>query len=89
MKAPLLGGAVTAHPPLYWEFTERGFQQAVRMGQWKALRLKAGAPLELYDLDADLGETRDLAATRPEIVARVEEYLKTARTESARWPSSK
>jgi arylsulfatase A len=24
---------------LYWEFHERGFQQAVRMGRWKAIRL--------------------------------------------------
>jgi hypothetical protein len=88
MKAALLGGPVTEHPPLYWEFTERGFQQAVRVGPWKALRLKAGAPLELYDLDADIGESRDVAATRPDVVATIEEYLKTARTESARWPST-
>jgi len=58
------------------------------MGQWKALRLKAGAPLELYDLDTDVGETRDLAAARPDITESIEAYLKTARTESTRWPSS-
>ncbi len=43
------------------------------MGKWKALRLKVGAPLELYDLDADVGETRDVAALHPDVVARVEE----------------
>ena len=32
-----------AHEFLYWEFHERGFQQAVRMGQWKAIRLKKDA----------------------------------------------
>ena len=88
IRPVLTGKAAPAHDFLYWEFTERGFQQAVRTGKWKALRLKAGAPLELYDLDADIGETRDVAAEHPDVVARIEEYLKTARTESERWPST-
>lgn len=74
------------HAFFYWEFHERGFQQAVRMGRWKAVRLKVGAPLELYDLEADPGEQRNVAAANPDVVARIEEYLKTARTESDRWP---
>ena len=69
-----------------WEFHERGFQQAVRMGRWKAVRLKPGTPLELYDLAADPREERDVAAANADVVARIETYLKTARTESARWP---
>jgi arylsulfatase A-like enzyme len=73
-------------PALYWEFHERGFQQAARMGRWKAVRTKAGGPLELYDLEADRAESRDLAATEPAVAARMEAYLKTARTESSRWP---
>jgi arylsulfatase A-like enzyme len=56
------------------------------MGEWKAVRLKKDAPLELYNLTADPGEQRDVAAANPKIVARIEEYLKTARTESERWP---
>jgi arylsulfatase A-like enzyme len=71
---------------LYWEFHERGFQQAVRMGQWKAVRLKNGAPLELYDLPDDPNEQRNVATAHPEVVAKIEQYLSTARTESARWP---
>ena len=43
------------------------------MGKWKAVRLKHGTPLELYDLDADVGETRDVAARHPDVVARAEE----------------
>jgi arylsulfatase A len=74
------------HDFLYWEFHERGFQQAVRMGGWKAIRLKKDSPLELYNLVSDPGEQRDVAAGNPKIVARIEEYLKTARTESERWP---
>jgi len=39
------------HEYMYWEL--RG-QQAIRMGKWKALRLKPGRKIELYDLDSDI-----------------------------------
>ena len=74
------------HPPLYWEFHERGFEQAVRMGRWKAVRHGVDQPLELYDLEIDVSEDADVADEHPEVVARIEEYLKTARTESSLWP---
>ncbi|MGH9839931.1 MAG: sulfatase-like hydrolase/transferase [Blastocatellia bacterium] len=73
------------HEFLYWEFHERGFFQAVRMGDWKAVRKGAGGPLELYDLKTDRAEQRNLAAAHPAVVAKIESYLKTARTESERW----
>ena len=83
----LLGsGKQAQHEFLYWEFHERGFQQAVRMGDWKAIRLKVGGPLELYDLKTDIGETHDVASDHPDVVAKIEEYLKGARTESADFP---
>ncbi len=75
-----------AHEFLYWEFHERGSKQAVRMGDWKAIRLQPGAPLALYNLRSDLGETNDVAAGQPEVVRRIEDYLETARTESKEWP---
>jgi arylsulfatase A-like enzyme len=86
MGRALRGESQPTHPFLYWEFHERGFQQAVRMNRWKAVRLKAGSPLDLYDLEADLSEQRDVAAANPEIVAKIESYLQTARTASDRWP---
>jgi arylsulfatase A-like enzyme len=83
----LLGtGKQAQHDFLYWEFHERGPQQAVRMGDWKALRLKAGGPLQLYDLKTDAGEAHDVAADHPNVTAKIEAYLKGARTESATWP---
>ncbi|MGB2717538.1 MAG: arylsulfatase [Vicinamibacterales bacterium] len=86
MAPALRGEQQPTHDYLYWEFHERGFQQAVRMGKWKAVRLKPAAPLELYDLDADLKEEHDIAASHADVVAKIEAYLKTARTPSDRWP---
>jgi arylsulfatase A-like enzyme len=89
---PLLtGGAAPQREFLYWEFntfdlktgTERPgrLAQAVRMGDWKAVRPKPGAPLELYNLRTDMGEKNDVAAQNPRVVGRIEAYLKTARSE--------
>jgi arylsulfatase A-like enzyme len=86
MARALRGEPQPTHSFFYWEFHERGFQQAVRMGRWKAVRLKTGSLLELYDLDADPHEERDVAAAHPDVVTRIEAYLRTARTESERWP---
>jgi arylsulfatase A len=86
MTRALRGAVQPTHDFMYWEFHERGFQQAVRMGNWKAVRLKKDAPLELYDLAADPGEQHDLAASKPAIVKRIEGYLTTARTENPQWP---
>lgn len=69
---------------LYWEFFEKGFEQAVRYGKWKAV--KAKGKLELYDLSKDLSETKDVAAQNPAVVKQIEDYLKTSRTESPYWP---
>jgi arylsulfatase A-like enzyme len=86
--APTLLGRTgqRSHEFLYWEFHENGSRQAVRMGDWKAIRPKVGAPLELYDLKTDVSETTDVAAKHAEVVARIEAYLKEARTESRDWP---
>jgi arylsulfatase A len=87
MATALRGKGRVEHAPLYWEFHERGFQQAVRMGNWKAVRLAAGAPLELYDLEADGRESHNVASAHADVIARIESYLKTARTPSERWPA--
>jgi arylsulfatase A-like enzyme len=87
MARALKGQQQPTHDFFYWEFHERGFQQAVRMGYWKAVRLKKDGPLELFDLPNDPYEQRDVAADNPEVVAKFEQYLKGARTESSRWPA--
>jgi arylsulfatase A-like enzyme len=82
----LRGEAQPARPFLYWEFPGHGFQQAVRMGHWKAVRKSPHSRLELYDLHRDLAEQHDVAAAQPEVVSRLESYLRTARTDSPLWP---
>ena len=70
----------------YWEFHGRGFQQAVRWNEWKAIRPAPDEPLELYNLAEDLDESDNVAADFPEIVRQMEAYLETARTPSPDWP---
>lgn len=74
------------HEYLYWEL--RG-QQAIRMGKWKALRLKPGRKIQLYDLDSDIAESKDLADEHPEIVAEMAEIFRAGRTESEVFPLPK
>ena len=88
MLAELTGCHQRDHEYLYWEFHERGFAQAVRLGKWKAVRNDKAKPIELYDLETDLGETKDIAAQHPDVVARVEQVLKSARTHSDYWPKT-
>ena len=75
------------HDNLYWEFHEGGFKQAVRIGDWKAVRPGTRADIEVYDLDADLGEEHDVASSHPALVADAERLFKTERTESKDWPT--
>jgi len=56
------------------------------MGRWKGVRLAKDAPLEVYDLERDPRETTDLAPAHPDVVRKIDAYLKAARTESALFP---
>ena len=87
---PTLTGAPAAQQRTreyhYWEAAP---QQAVRVGDWKLYRAAPERPVELYQLARDIGETKDLAAEQPEVRARLEKLLTTARTESAEFPLRK
>jgi len=74
------------HEYLYWEFYEQGSKQAVRAGKWKAIRKPMfTGKTELYDLSQDLGETHNIAAEHPEVVARMERLMQEAHTPNANW----
>lgn len=78
------------HDYLYWEFHEQGGKQAVRKGNWKAIRLqvdaKPGGPVELYDLFKDPEEKSNLAGKYPAKAKELELLMKEAHTRSALFP---
>jgi hypothetical protein len=87
MLPTLLGKSQTnLHEFLYWEFHERGFQQAIRFGNWKAVRPQANSKLELYNLQVDQGEKDNVADKNPEVIAKIESSMKGARTDSPEFP---
>lgn len=72
---PHLNGEKTAapHETLAWRF---GPQKAIRRGKWKLvdvrdMEAKTQSGWQLYDLDADIGETKNLSAAKPELVAEL------------------
>jgi len=59
------------HEALAWRF---GPQKAIRRGKWKLVdfrdfEAKTQSGWQLFDLDADIGESKNLAAEKPELVA--------------------
>jgi arylsulfatase len=73
------------HEYLYWEFTDRGGQVAVRWGNWKGLieNMHAGnRTMQLFDLSVPSKEVEspehDVAAQHPEIVERMWGYIEAS-----------
>ncbi len=79
---------------LYFHYPNYAFHQrnrlggAIREGDFKLIRNYDDDSLELYNLAADLGETRNLSATHPEmtqrLTAKLESWLKSS---GARMPA--
>lgn len=90
MLPTILGnGEQKKHEFLYWEFPGYGGQQALRMGDWKALRQnlhKGNMKLQLFDLAKDIGETTDVAAQHPEIIDRMARILREQHVPSKLFP---
>ncbi len=71
------------HPFLYWEAAganQSVNQQAVRWGNWKAVRSRTAGEFELYDLKTDAKESTNVAAKHPDVVAQIKAVIATART---------
>lgn len=66
------------HEYLYWEIN--GWT-AIRQGTWRTVRPKPTAAWQLYDLATDPSESKDLAATKPDVLAKL-----TALAEKAHEP---
>ncbi|QHV96158.1 arylsulfatase [Spirosoma endbachense] len=86
-------GTQKKHDYLYWEFHEGGGKQAVRQGNWKAVRLQVAkdpnGPVELYDLTKDPAETRNLAAQFPDKAKQLAQLMNASHVESAIFPFGK
>lgn len=78
------------HDFLYWEFNAKGDKQAVRIGNWKAIReglmKNPNAPIQLYDLSTDKKEEKNLAKKHPEIVKQALEIMEREHIENKLFP---
>jgi arylsulfatase A-like enzyme len=86
IAALLRGGAAPQRECFYWELHEGASKQAVRFGDWKAVRDPFNAPIELYDLKADPSETKNLASEHPDIIAKAEAFMLASRVDSPDFP---
>jgi arylsulfatase A len=86
----ILGVKQKTHSYLYWELHESGGKQAVRMGNWKGVKLnvstEGASALELYDLEKDPQETNNVAAQKPGIVQQMQRIIKEAYVPNKDWP---
>ena len=86
-------GTQKKHDFLYWEFHEQGGRQAVRQGNWKAVRLKAAgnpdAPVELYDLSKDPAETKNIATQFADKAKELGNIMNREHVPSAIFPFGK
>jgi arylsulfatase A len=82
-------GRQARHEFLFWDFGGYGGQQAVRMGDWKGVRRnlhRGSMRIELYNLAADVGERRDVAAQHPDVVKRIAAIMRREHTPSEVFP---
>ncbi|MDZ8118393.1 sulfatase-like hydrolase/transferase [Pontiella agarivorans] len=86
----VLGKEQPKHDHIYFEIIEsphdKAFRQATRMGKWKAVRYGVSGKVELYDLEKDLYETRNVAGEYPEILMRMKKILETESTTTPHYP---
>jgi len=80
------------HESLAWRF---GPQKAIRRGKWKLVdfrdfEAKAQSGWQLFDLDADISETKNLAAGHPELVAELSKAWDdwNAKNVAPLWPGA-
>lgn len=77
-------GKQKEHDFLYWEFHENNGRQAIRKGDWKAVKYDVhnDGKIELYNLKTDASEKFDMADKYPEKVAELDSLMKVSRTDS-------
>ena len=89
----LLGKGQEEREFMYREFSGYGGQQAVWMGPWKGVRQNLlrknnmnPLKIELYNLDKDSNESKDVASAHPEVVEQIRKLMKDQHTASEWYP---
>ncbi|SOE19641.1 arylsulfatase [Spirosomataceae bacterium TFI 002] len=82
----LLGKKQKQHEYLFWEFTGYNGQQAIRKGDWKAIRIgimKGEMGIKLFDLSKDPLELNDIANRNPKVVKEMERIFRENHTRAS------
>ena len=93
---PALRGKVHDRGPIYWHFphySNHGYQSpggAIRLGKYKLLEYYENGSVQLFDLEKDIGEQKDLSKAKPDVRAKLLKMLHEWRREvDAKMPYSK
>ena len=79
------------HEFLYWEAAganQTVTQQAVRWGDWKAIRGQTGGEWELYNLKTDGKETNNVVADHPDVMKRVHAIIAAEHTPERKYEAA-
>ncbi len=84
---PLLGGGKLKPRPLFWHYPHYSNQggepgSAIREGRWKLIEFHKDGRRELFDLDQDPGEARNLINTEPAVARKLAATLEQWRKKS-------
>ncbi len=82
----LKGGAAPKRDCFYWEVHEGPSIQAVRFGDWKAVKNGPNKALELYDLKTDSAEKHDVAAQHADLITKAGKLMSEAHFDVPEWP---
>jgi arylsulfatase A-like enzyme len=89
LVSALTGAKPVKRPFLYREFAGYGGHQAVWIGKWKGIRInlhKSVSALELYNLEDDPNESKNLAGSHPEIVSQIRQIMTSQHTANENFP---
>jgi arylsulfatase A-like enzyme len=84
----LLGEEQELHDYLYWDYghVRDDFLQAARWDNWKGIKYNQSGKIEIFNLEKDPGEEKNIASKNPKLLKRFEEILKEAYTPSDDYP---
>ena len=85
---PFMGNSpAISHDYLYWDYghTRNRYDQAVRLGDWKGIRLGGESAIQLFNLKNDLSESTDVASGHPDVVEQMNSIMSSAAVPDGRY----